>query len=1092
MKKIQLFLVMLLFSCLTAAAQSVTVDGKVTYADDGTPVIGATVTVKGSTKATLTDVNGYYKITVPANAEKVLSVSFTGLVTKEVPVPTSGTYDVALAIDAQNIDEVVVTALGMTRGKKALGYAVQTVKGDELTKVRTSNVISSLSGRVAGVQITSSSGQLGGGSKINIRGNTSLTGNNQPLFVVDGVPISNSDFSSGSGTGSGYNQGNLAGDIASDDIETMTVLKGASSTAIYGSRGANGVVLITTKKGTQGKKTFGVSVNSSVTFDNVGIMPKYQKSYGGGSGGGKGVGTGSLRTITVNGKEYKYPDLSVDESWGPKYDPSVKTLNWNSFDKWDADFYMVEQPWQYPANDYTTYFKTGVGYTNNIQLSGSGENYSYRLSYSNLNQTGIFDNSKISRDNVSFNGTATLNKYLDTFFTGNYVNTKGTGRPEVGYGDRNTTKIMFQWTQTQLDYEQLRAYQNPDGTQRTWNRRDWNDPQPLYSDNPYWIQNKNYETDARDRFYGSAGFNLKIVKGLKLTGRAGIDAYTSNIKYRTASGGMGNSYYEVIARTNVENNYDLFLNYENRFFNDNFGLSAMVGASSNSRQYAYTGGYTSGGLIVPDVYSLDNSKVKATAYDYKDRKRINSVLGNLTLDWKNTIYLDITARNDWSSTLPAANNSYFYPSANVSFILSQVGGLKDWNWLSFAKIRAGYAQVGNDTSPYSLENYFSFASNFGSDPRFYISTALPNPNLKPERTSSWEVGLEARFLNNRLGFDIAYYQKNTTDQIISASVSNATGYGSRRINAGELSNSGLELTINATPIKTRSNFTWDMQLNLATLNSKVVSIAPDINYLSLGSNGFSVNSVAYVGQTYPVIYGKGYVYGENGEKLVGANGKYLKTTDNVPIGKVTPDFTLGFSNSFAWKGIDVSILFDMQMGGNIYYLTNRFGMGSGLLAESARQTNVPGKEGDIRDHGYILDGFYGKTVYDPTTGKYNPVYIDASGKESGSAIRNEKVISGYDYAQQFNAQGPDAMDVFKSDYIKLREVRIGYTIPQRLTGPIRDIRISAYGRNLATFMTDQKNFDPEYLQMAGSNAQGLEGGYIPTTATFGFSLGFNF
>jgi len=1079
-----------LLSCLIASiwfvsAQTTRVTGTVFAAEDNEPVIGASIVVKGAASVgTITNIDGEFTLNVPSNAT-TLVVSYIGMVTQEVAI--SSTMRILMMSDAQNLDEVVVTALGITREKKSLGYAVQAVEGEELTKIRTGNLINSLAGRVAGVQITSSSGQLGGGAKINVRGNTSLYGNNQPLFVVDGIPLSNADYSTGGGTGGGYNQGNLAADVSPDDIESMTILKGASATSLYGSRGANGVVLISTKKGSMGgaRKTFDISVNSSVLFDRAGIMPEYQKLYGGGDG--------EFQVLTINGKTYNYPSLDVDESWGPKYDPNILTLSWNSFDEWDRENYLVEKPWVYPKNDYRTFFKTGVGYNNNIQISGSSDTYSYRLSYTNLNQTGIFENSKLIRNNISFNGTAKITNALESFITANYVKNNRIGGNAVGYEDRNPMKAMFQWIESQLDYKEMRAYKNPDGSQRTWNRRAWNNASPAFTDNPYWNAYENYEQDNRDRFFGSAGFTLALAEGLKLTGRAGVDAWMYQIETRYAFGSYNTPRYEIRHRVNTETTGELFLNFNKRFLENRLGISALAGAATYDRKYMLSGGNTESGLIVPGVYNLLNSVAKATVYDDKLWKRINSVYANATFDWNMLVYLDVTARNDWSSTLPPENNSYFYPSVNLSFILSQLEAIKNFQWLNFAKIRAGYAEVGNDTDPYRLLNYFSFESPFGSNNRFSISTTLQNPELRPERTKSWEIGLEAQLFNNRLDVDIAYYQKSTFDQIIPASISGATGYLTRYINTGELSNKGIELTLNASILRSRKSLNWDMHFNIATLKNKVVSIASDITNLQLGSNGFSVYSSAVVGEAYPVIYGKNFVYGPNGEKLVSpTSGRYIGTADNEALGKVTPDFTAGFSNTFSYKGIDLTILFDMQMGGNIYYLSHKYGMGSGLLAETARQTNVPGKTGDVREEGWIFDGVLGQNVFNAATGKYEAQYVDASGSVVTSPVKNEKVIEGYMYAYTYGYGGIDAMNVFKSDYIKLRELRIGYTLPEKLTGSFKNLRISAFGRNLATFMSDQKHFDPEYLQMAGSNAQGLEGGYIPTTRSYGVSIGFNF
>jgi len=1080
MKKILVIIGVMCLGISTIFAQSVQVSGTVTSADDGESLPGVTVLVKGTLVGTVTNVDGRYSFEVPANA--TLSFSFVGMVTQEIPVENRQIINVVMESGANVLDEVVVTALGISRERKSLGYAVQEVKSDELTQIRTGNVINSLSGRVAGVQITSSSGQLGGGARINIRGNTSLTGENQPLFVIDGVPISNFDYSSGSGTGSGYNRGTLVSDVSPDDIESMTILKGASATAMYGSRGANGVVVITTKKGIMtASKTLGVSVNSSVTFEQVGILPKFQKLYGGGLG---------MNTATINGTQYNVPQYNVDESWGPKYDPTLLHLPWNAFDEWDTENYMKPKPWVYPKNDYTTFFKTGIALNNNISVTGGDQNHSFRLSYSNLDQTGVTENSKLKRNNVSFSGTARFNNILDGFLSASYVKTDAKGRPQTGYGDENTTRTMFQWSQTQLDYKELKAYKNPDGTMRTWNRRAWNNPIGAYADNPYWTLNNNYQTDVRDRVFGSGGLNINIAPGLKLTGRAGVDAWMYKVEERISTGSVGLARYYILNRANVETNGDLMLTYNKRLADSRLGLSVMAGTSRYERNYYYSGGQSVNGLVIPGVYNLGNSVAKADLYDLKQRKRVNSVYGNLTLDWDMLVYLDITARNDWSSSLPPKNNSYFYPSFNLSFILSQLEALQTISWLDFAKLRAGYAIVGNDTDPYKLENYYTFQTPFGSATRFSIPTELQNPNLRPEKTTSWEVGAEAFLFNNRLGIDIAYYEKKTVDQIISASVTGAVGYTTQVINSGEISNKGLELTLTASPFRSRTGFNWDMQFNLATLKSKVVSIAPEVQWISLGSNGFSVYSGAYEGETYPVIYGKDFIYGPKGEKMVDEDGYYRTTPVDYPLAKVTPDFTAGFSNTFSWKGIDLNILFDMQRGGNMYYLTKVFGIYSGILEESAQKTNVPGKTGDIREDGIIIDAVYGRYKYDPDSKELTTFYIDADGNDSPTPVANASVIDAEDWAgDHYQVNG---LGIHKTDYIKLREIRLGYTIPQRFTGPVKDLRISVFGRNLATFGADQKHFDPEYLQMAGHNAQGLEGGYVPTTRTWGFSIGFNF
>ncbi|HNY09406.1 MAG TPA: SusC/RagA family TonB-linked outer membrane protein, partial [Tenuifilaceae bacterium] len=809
MKKLCVFLAGLLLVGITMAqAQTVRITGTVTSSEDGMPMPGVSVIVPGTTIGASTNIDGKYEINVPTTAAS-LSFSFVGYATQVVAIAGRSVIDVVMKTEAIQMDEVVVAALGITREKKALGYAVQDVKGEELAQIRTQNVISSLSGRVAGVQITSASGQMGGGAKINVRGNTSLTKNNQPLFVVDGVPLDNSDFSYGATGAGGYDLGNLASDINSDDIESMTILKGASATALYGSRAANGVVMVTTKKGTASAgKTVGVSVNSSVTFEQAKYYPEYQKLYGG--------GYGDFYTINVNGQDYNYPDFATDESWGPKYDPNTMVLQWNSFDAWDTENYLVPKPWIYPKNDYTYFFETGVNYQNNVAVTAGNENSTLRISYTNMDVTGIYPKSTLKRNTVNMSATSKISKYLDGWINANYVQNEAVGRPETGYGDRNPVQKMWQWIHTSIDYKDLKAYKNPDGTQRTWNRTDWDNPVPAYTDNPYWSRYENYQNDRRDRVYGNFGVNLTFTPWLKLTGRMGTDFYRMFSEERMAIGSQAQSEYYQNVNSNIEVNSEVFLTFDKRFADDKFGLTALMGGNRLDRKSWRNGGITVGGLIQPKLYNLSNSLTKATVYDYVTWKRINSLYANFSFDYNRMVYLELTGRNDWSSTLPENNRSFFYPSATISFIVTELDALKNQDILSFAKVRGGVAQVGNDTGPYELLNYVTINSTFmdgelEQNPRMSFPTTLAPKNLKPELTTSWEIGTEMKFLKNRVGLDLSYFYKETEDQIIPIRVSGATGYNQMIINAGKMTNKGIELALSGTPIS--GDFRWDVVLN---------------------------------------------------------------------------------------------------------------------------------------------------------------------------------------------------------------------------------------------------------------------------------------
>jgi TonB-linked SusC/RagA family outer membrane protein len=1086
MKKIAFFLsIMFFMGTVFVHAQTKAITGTVISAEDDQPIPGVSVSVKGTTLGTITNLDGGFELIVPQDS-KTLVFSFIGMKNYEMEIGNQTNFSIKMETDVFGIDEVVVTALGVSRDKKSLGYAVQDVQGDELSKVRTQNVVSSLTGRVAGVQITTATGQMGGGAKINIRGNTSLTKNNQPLFVVDGIPLDNSDFSYGSTGGGGYDMGNLAQDINPDDIESVSILKGASASALYGSRAANGVVMITTKKGKMGKKkSLGISVNSSVTFDKAAYYPKYQKLYGGGYGN-------EFSSFEKDGVEYLYPDFATDESWGPKYDPNVKVLMWNSFDEWDTENYMVTKPWVYPENDYTSYFQTGVTYQNNVAFTANNENSGMRLSLTNMDVEGIFPNSTLKRNTINYSGNAKINKFLDGFINANYIENIGLGRPETGYGDRNPVQKMWQWIHTSIDYKDLAAYKNPDGSQRTWNRNDYDDPTPAYTDNPYWSAYENYQNDRRDRFYGNFGLNINIAPWVKLTGRMGGDFYRFLSEERMSVGSQAQTEYRKNVYSNMEVNKELFFTINHRFVDDMIGLTAIVGGNQMDRKYWRDGGITVGGLIQPGLYNLSNSLNKATVYDYSSQKKVNSLYANASFDYENMAFLELTARNDWSSTLPAANRSYFYPSATLSFILTQLSGLQDNDFLSFAKVRANIAQVGNDTGPYELVNYVAINPTFmdaelEQNPRMSFSSTLNNANLKPELTTSWELGTELRFLKNRIGLDLSYYYKETKDQIVPVRVSGATGQSQKVINAGKMTNQGIDMVLSGFPVKTK-DFTWEVILNVSTLKNKVVEIAEGLDYLTLGSGPFKVQTGAFKGYSYPIIYGTDYVVDDSGNRIISTSGHYIPS-EIKPLADVTPNFMWGFNNTFNYKGFDLGILLDGQKGGNMYYLSYMWGMYSGILEESAA-INENGK--NIRDDaadggGLLLDGVYGR--YNALT--QTITYLTADGQTSTEPVQNSTRVEGQAWAEK-HYDGPDRQSIFNTDFIKLREVRFGYTIPSRFTGPVKELRISAYGRNLAIFGKSTKHFDPEYLQMAGSNAQGLEGGYLPGTQSYGFSLNFNF
>ncbi len=990
-----------------------------------------------------------------------------------------------------------VAKVGFNRYNTTFDYSTGCVGGNILSNTTSSNIITPISGRVAGAYIVASSGQLGGASKINIRGSSSLAGSNQPLFIIDGMPVYSGDYMSS------YNIGNLTNDINYSDIESINVLKGVASTAIYGSRGVNGVIFITTKRGAgKGVDNFAVELQSSVVLDKVSIMPKLQSVYGGGY---KSV----FNTKIIDGEEYNIPEYRAAASWGPKLDGSPY-LAWNALDEYDTDNYMKPRAWEYPANDYTTIFNSGISYSNSISIAGSSSRHSYRLSYSNLNQTGIMDMSTSGRNTLSLSASATHNDNIDSWITANYSATDAQGRQNVGYEADNITKNIFQSSQMQLDFVELQEYISPDGEQRGWNRMDFANSSVVSVDNPYWTLNKNYQSDSRSRLFGNVGVNVGVIDNLKFTARIGVDRWSFNAEERMAIGSLDGSSYSLIDNKSVEYNGDILARYSNRFVDDIFGVSALVGFNSSVLEYSSSGGVTSGGLVAADIYSLYNSKGRAILYDQEVDSRVNSFYGDVTFDWKQLIYLNISARSEKSTMVSSSAESPLYPALNGSFVLSRLPIVKDLKWLNFAKIRGGYAASSGGNNAYALGGYHTASTPFSSNPEFDLHSTLGRSDIEMESVKLWEVGFEAQLFDGLFGVDISYYERTAANQIIptyggvysddltsgdllsggltfggSTSGGSSPEQATQFINAGELFSSGVEVTITGVPISDFGGVRWESTVNITTLNSKVKSIASDIDYITLANTAYTASSKAVVGESYPIIYGTDYLYDNNGEKLIGSDGRYLVSPDTKPLAKATPDFMLGFSNTFTYKNIHLSILFDMQMGGSMYYLSNALGMYYGVLPGTVIASNVAGKNGDIREDGYILNGVYGTLNQ-----AGEPEYINADGTPASKAVENTTIISGSQYGRSF--RGLDAANVFSTNYIKLRELSLGYTVDNKYTGVVKNLKVSAFGRNLATFMTSQKHFDPEYVTSATANGLGLETGYIPTTATYGFTISCGF
>jgi TonB-linked SusC/RagA family outer membrane protein len=1127
MRKIAIILAFLLFAGMQVVLAQRTITGKVTSSEDGMGIPGASVLVKGTAIGTITDMSGNFILNIPANA-KLLIISFVGMKAIESEIGAQKEIKVMLEPDVKNIEGVVVTALGISREKKSLGYATQEVKGDALSTVKTDNFINSMSGKVTGVQIRKTT-NMGGSTNILIRGNKSLTGNNQVLFVVDGVPMNNEITNSKDQiqAGVGYDYGNAASDINPEDIESVNILKGAAATALYGSRAANGVVMITTKKGAEGsaKKGIGVSFNTCVTFSSVdkSTFPEYQQDYGGGYGhyydnpigydetsdpNGNNAYYWYIRDLNGDGNNEQWVVTSEDASYGAPFDASKMVYQWDAVDPQSPN-YMKATPWVAAKNGPITFFEHPVTYTNTVAVSNTMKDGSYRFSYTNYKQNGLLPNSELKKNNLSFNSTWKVNDRFTVDGSANYIQQQAKGRNSTGYND-NQMGSFRQWWQTNTDLKDLEAAYNTTKRNITWNWADPGDAVPIFWDNPYWLRYENYETDARNRISGYASAAYNITNWVDFFGRVTVDSYNELQEERRAIGsvpttfgiGTGSAADGSSQRANQgsgymrrditfsEYNYDLMLNFKKDISKD-ISFRGVLGNNIRRTNFNRSIAATNGGLGVPEIYSLQNS-VEALPFpkELASRIGVNGVYGSASFGYKSMIYLDITGRNDWSSTLPKNNRSYFYPSVATSFIFSEVVKQK---WLSFGKVRLNYAAVSNGAGYDQLEDHYITNYPFNSSSSS-VALSKKNPELKPEKTSSLEAGLEMYFLERRIGFDLAFYKTNTTDQIIPLTLSTATGYGEKMINAGEIQNKGIELSIMGTPVKT-SEFKWNITVNWTKNKSKVISLLQGVDNLQLGTFQGGITLNARVGEPYGVLFGTDYTYAD-GQKIVNeSNGQYIKTsTSDHVIGDVNPDWNGGVTNTVTYKNWSLSFLIDVQHGGSIFSLDMYYGLATGLYKETSFINDLGNP---VRDalvfNEYDADGNgIPSKGYKPSSGGFINEGVNVA--EDGTVTQNSTRISAYNFGAWGYRRGlPDIAFVYDASYVKLREVSVSYNFPTSLLQKtfIKGASLSAVGSNLWIIHKNLPYADPESGLGAG-NLQGFSTGSLPSTRDFGFDLKFNF
>lgn len=1063
MKKLLLIwvMVMTVFSSLFAQTRQVT--GKVTSSEDGAALPGVSVSLKGTARGTTTSADGSYKISVGDGA--VLVFGFVGYKQQTISVGSQTAINVVLASDASELNEVVVTALGLTRTKNSLPYAAQQIKGDELTRVRSGNAFSQLSGKVSGVQITQGN-SIGGSTNVVIRGSKSLTGNNQAMFVVDGVPIDNSvTNSSNQRTGrGGYDYGNAAADINPDDIESMTVLKGAAATALYGSRASNGVIMITTKKA---KKGLGLTINSGLSVGTIDktTFPKYQNQYGAGYSDPYQKDGFFYFDANGDGQDDLVVPTSEDASYGTKFDGRM-VYHWDAFDPAGPNFQKAK-PWSAAANTPEKFYETAISNNTNIALDGATDKGSFKLGYTRNEDRGTLPNSSVIKNIMNISGTYQISPKLVASATSNFSVVSGLGRYGTGYDGLNVNQNFRQWYQTNVDImEQKDAYFR-NNKNVTWN---WSDPssaaglKPIYTDNYYWTRYQNYQNDTRTRVFGNAMLNYKPTDYLNILGRITMDSYDEFQEERIAVGSTDIPEYSRYDRHFEEINYDLISNFDKNLTAD-INLKALAGLNLRKSLNRSIFAATNGGLIVPGLYSIANSKgtVSAPSENYNPRE-VFGIFGGATLTYKDFLTLDGTVRQDKSSTLPVENNAYLYYAGSASWLFSH--HLEDLPWLTSGKLRANYATVGNDAPWGSIKNVYDQPAPFGSTILFSVPGTQNNPSLKPEQTISKEIGLEMAFMQNRIGFDLTYYHTNTLDQILPAAVSTATGYNSTFVNAGNIENKGFEVSVYANPIKT-PDFSWNVNVNFTRNRNKVLSLYNESQNLQLASFQGGVTLNATVGEPYGILKGRTWKF-VNGEKLVKANGYYdMTTTTTNNIGNVNPDWIGGVNNSFRYKNVTFSFLIDVKAGGSIFSLDQYYGAATGVLAESALLNDL-GKpsRNDLADGGgVIVPG------------------VLADGSKNTKRVGNDYGIFGY-------YRNPQHAFIYDASFVKLREANLTYSLPRAIVaklGGVKGVDLSVFGRNLWIIHKNIPYSDPEENLSAG-NLQGYQSGAYPTTRSVGFNV----
>ncbi|MGV8963054.1 MAG: SusC/RagA family TonB-linked outer membrane protein [Candidatus Saccharimonadaceae bacterium] len=1035
MRKFLMIFAMCLGFLVSAYAQQ-TVTGTV-IDEEGLGVPGATVVEKGTSNGTVTNLDGVY--TLKASSGNVTLVfSFVGMITVEEAINNRSTINLVMKSDAIGIEEVVVTALGISRERKSLGYAIQKIDGDVILEAREANVANALSGKVSGLQVIRSSNGPAGSSKIVLRGYSSLSGDNQPLIVVDGTPIdnftgaSNNDYWNPS-----TDMGNGLGDINPEDIESMSVLKGASAAALYGSRAGNGVVLITTKSGKK-RPGLGITVSSSVGFESIFTNPKMQSEFGQGS--------------------QNIYDPRSPLSWGPK-------IAGQNIERWDGKTVPMQA-----YNNVDNYFGTGVNYNNNVSFQQQYENTSIYTSITQMDDKSLIPGADLSRVNLL---TRAVSKFgdkkqwtVDTKIQ--YVKSSATNRPLLGTNTSNTFYTTYLMPRS-LD---ITDFSNPvnEAGKMVW----YGGSQQI---NPYWSSKNNMNTDSRDRFILSGSVKYQFTDWLNAEVRGGSDMYTTNTESKLYAGSplATNGRYSMGKQTHFENNFSTLIMAQKDNLFGKVGGAATLGGNLMQQQGSGING-SAGELEVPNLFALNNGINKPTVDEWFNNKKINSVYGTMQVNYDGYLFLDATFRNDWSSTLHSSNRSYFYPSVNVAWVVSDMLS-KSYelpSWFSFGKLRASYAEVGNDLSPYQLYNTYWIGKDQLGNTTAGLGNTLFDSSVKSELIKSYEAGFEAKFFNNRLGFDFAWYKSNATRQLINLPMDPLSGYENRKINAGNIQNRGIELEMYGVVLPGNNDgLRWDVLFNYSFNKNTIKELADGVDQYQIG--GFdALRILAEVGGNYGEIYGTSFkrVVDEAspffGQKIVDANGLPLYNTERSKLGNQQPTALMGMTNTFLYKGVSLSFLIDGRFGGDIFSGTN-------LAMQLAGTSNVTVVNGERAD-----------------------MVVDAVVADGTSFKKNDKTITAEQYWTTVGAgsgnMGIVEANIYDATNIRLRTVQVGYDLPKKLLANtvLTRTKFSVSANNVWMIKSNLNGVDPESVFATSTNAVGFENAAPPTSRTFLFNITLGF